>query len=720
MKKITAIIYNSQEYAGLKGDPLTFEDLTPEQIQSITGPQGPQGESFQPIEDVSGLVLAHTTGQDNTKAMSQKGVTDALENNLESLDVIEWVTQTYTERVTGFYCRQYADYAAYYGNSGYQIYWYQVHAGEKWMVRCGAAAPANNIEYALVSEIVTPTSGTRISGTYVNRSGNTDIEVNIQSDGYLMLSNASAPTVKKLVTHTVAEIVESKIATSLGESDTMAISQKAVTDEIDGMGLGELEVQNFDGWVSGAYVRDYTTYAQVVSVSNYRVYYWQVQAGETWVVRCEGAAQDNNVDYAILPSIPEVGSTKYYNFKKHSTDTDIEVNVTTNGYLCVSRTLGVCVSKKNVKTTIAEKAKEMDMELYVWKDMTSGESIGGYIINQYGSWESKGSFWKTIYWPVSKGDVVEVFGDENSAYAAWAFFREEPATNVNPSMYMPWSSETSGIVKITEDGYIARSSATITPYAKKLSPPDFETLQGYVSGKKYFGKTCIYIGDSIVTNDTYQWKGFLETVHGLKYVRSADGQINPGIGGTMIVPRSASDTTSIWYRCAAQRMSVYNFDTILLFGGTNDMNDTSEFNPNLIIGAYNDTPFVDDASSFATPDNYTDEWTDSLTFAQCYKGCIEMLKRDFPTKEIILSTVLPCGGHYGNWTVGQTGMIASEVIANLQVRIANEYGLKIIPMYWEVRTVAQASSLIFSRDTVHPNTPCAYRMMASTAAILGL
>ena len=43
-----------------------------------TGPQGPQGESFQPIEDVSGLVLAHTTGQDKTKAMSQKGVTDAV------------------------------------------------------------------------------------------------------------------------------------------------------------------------------------------------------------------------------------------------------------------------------------------------------------------------------------------------------------------------------------------------------------------------------------------------------------------------------------------------------------------------------------------------------------------------------------------------------------------------------------------------------------------
>ena len=55
---------------GQKGDP----------GESIVGPQGPQGESFQPIEDVSGLVLAHTTGQDNTKAMTQKAVTDVLNN----------------------------------------------------------------------------------------------------------------------------------------------------------------------------------------------------------------------------------------------------------------------------------------------------------------------------------------------------------------------------------------------------------------------------------------------------------------------------------------------------------------------------------------------------------------------------------------------------------------------------------------------------------------
>lgn len=72
-----------------------FDNLTPAQKAEIkgdtgatgaTGPQGPQGDSFQPIEDVSGLVLAHTTGQDNTKAMSQKGVTDEFNKRMELIN----------------------------------------------------------------------------------------------------------------------------------------------------------------------------------------------------------------------------------------------------------------------------------------------------------------------------------------------------------------------------------------------------------------------------------------------------------------------------------------------------------------------------------------------------------------------------------------------------------------------------------------------------------
>ena len=42
------------------------------------GIQGPQGENFQPIEDVSGIVIANTFGDDNSKLISQGGMTSML------------------------------------------------------------------------------------------------------------------------------------------------------------------------------------------------------------------------------------------------------------------------------------------------------------------------------------------------------------------------------------------------------------------------------------------------------------------------------------------------------------------------------------------------------------------------------------------------------------------------------------------------------------------
>lgn len=60
---------------GEKGDPLTWDDLTEPQKESL---KGRPGADFQPIEDVSGLSIAHSLGSDETKVMSQKGVTDEL------------------------------------------------------------------------------------------------------------------------------------------------------------------------------------------------------------------------------------------------------------------------------------------------------------------------------------------------------------------------------------------------------------------------------------------------------------------------------------------------------------------------------------------------------------------------------------------------------------------------------------------------------------------
>lgn len=81
MKKITSLIYNSQEFQALKGDALAFNDLTPEQILAITGPQGPQGETalYDPDDpDTPAFTLATTLGQDQTKAITQKAVTDEI------------------------------------------------------------------------------------------------------------------------------------------------------------------------------------------------------------------------------------------------------------------------------------------------------------------------------------------------------------------------------------------------------------------------------------------------------------------------------------------------------------------------------------------------------------------------------------------------------------------------------------------------------------------
>lgn len=60
-------------FKGEKGDALTWNDLTEEQKASL---KGPQGDSV--LVGQGDLPLAHVLGNDNTKAMSQKGVKDAL------------------------------------------------------------------------------------------------------------------------------------------------------------------------------------------------------------------------------------------------------------------------------------------------------------------------------------------------------------------------------------------------------------------------------------------------------------------------------------------------------------------------------------------------------------------------------------------------------------------------------------------------------------------
>ena len=223
----------------------------------------------------------------------------------------------------------------------------------------------------------------------------------------------------------------------------------------------------------------------------------------------------------------------------------------------------------------------------------------------------------------------------------------------------------------------------------------------------YLYKTCIYFGDSISTADQYKWKGLMWDIYRIGYVADGGG-INPAQGGITVRPDAngltpGTDKYSIWYRCANARFANKTFDFINLFGGQNDKGIDAS-----LLGAITDKPYVDDASTFDTPSNYTDVWTDSLTFAQCYMGCIEMLQRDYPTKEIMLMTVYP--------TRGDTAV--SESMAILQIQIAKKYGLKITPLWWNIFDSNAVEA--FTLDGVHPSDVLARQMCIRFSQTLGI
>lgn len=262
-------------------------------------------------------------------------------------------------------------------------------------------------------------------------------------------------------------------------------------------------------------------------------------------------------------------------------------------------------------------------------------------------------------------------------------------------------------------------------YAKGVDAKLDSEMQSVRKSSDFRGKTCIFIGDSISTGNGYQWKGMLEDNYNFKYARDTSGQLAPANGGIPLIPPTteASDNASksIWYRCANQRMNIYTFDCISLFGGTNDMN--TSFYPDMELGTINDTPYVDtlDGFSSATAATLTATRPATLTYAAALMGCIEMLHRDFPTKTIILPSVIPCRGDYGN-SIDSSGMRLSERMAILQMQIASRYsggaysasgkgyGVIAVPFYWYTRTYENAVTGAMSKDGVHPNLAQARNM----------
>ena len=252
----------------------------------------------------------------------------------------------------------------------------------------------------------------------------------------------------------------------------------------------------------------------------------------------------------------------------------------------------------------------------------------------------------------------------------------------------------------------------------------------------------LFIGASIVTGDNYFWKGFLERIHGISYIRdissnsqaTTDSELNPAYGGTVTVPYvtepNLNKDKSIWYRCANNRMAIYkDFDFICLSTGFNDMNYAAF--PDMVLGTVDDVPYVDSLEGFSSEKAATLTATrpQELTYASSLMGCIEMLHRDFPTARIIIPTVQVCTGTYGTQDVD--GMKMSERLAILQMQIANKYsynGLNAplcaynvigIAWYWDWRNETTAKAGILTKDGVHPNHASAYRMASIFASTLG-
>jgi hypothetical protein len=95
----------------------------------------------------------------------------------------------------------------------------------------------------------------------------------------------------------------------------------------------------------------------------------------------------------------------------------------------------------------------------------------------------------------------------------------------------------------------------------------------------------------------------------------------------------------------------------------------------------------------------------AVSFASAYMGCIEMLQRDFPGKEIVLCTLL-----YNPRPLG------SE-ISLLIVNIAQKYSLKCIPWYWSEINSSNYAQLCASG--IHPKQVAAGIMARIYAGIVG-
>ena len=323
MKKITSIIHNSQEYAALKGDT------------GNTGPVGPQGATSVYDSTTQNFLttLETTTGQDQTKTMTQKAITDELVAIQKKLG--EWKDLNAGNLPTVDCCMGTSDNSNWqWRTSGSTAIRKQKHSvipvipGEKYIVKVSTndGATAGRYGWLTSSYAGPPLGGSLIP--YVSGTVNNDISLNEEvyitapaSAAYLCLNRVSWGGL-----HTDWEIKKyeekdingelSDLHEELRES-TKAYKAPQGYTTVTNIGI------NDDGSVSGG-IED-----------RFRISYLQVKKGESYEISVESSELKwrRIALYANIPSDGDTPIEYYYNVQGESYNTSIET--AHDGFLAV-------------------------------------------------------------------------------------------------------------------------------------------------------------------------------------------------------------------------------------------------------------------------------------------------------------------------------------------------------------------------------------------------
>ena len=395
------------------------------------------------------------------------------------------------------------------------------------------------------------------------------------------------------------------------------------------------------------------------------------------------------------------------------TDTTFPYVAERSGYFCISNS-GTWYLRTKTKFYPAADSDDVSV---ISERLTPLATYEGYYIDSSGVWRSLQKQAVRVY-AVTPGGHYYRKASEGNPYMFVGWCANLPSQGTVPDIVVPYSSgisdyqrapATANYMLIT--GYKGDDSVDNIIYAYSADVPSksrmlTSILDANTAASKNRSKKALYIGDSISTG--YNWREYIKNDYGLDF-EANNAAMPASVGGITLIPKQneTTDYESIWWRCAESRLlnAGYTPSIISIFGGTNDMASIS-----MPIGTAVDLPFVDDSNDFTEQTiDASGVWPETITFCSALKGCILMMRRDFPDAEIIIPSVLYCGGSYGTWTPAGQTLIASEVIAKRQVEVAQTMGVRFVPWYWSERKESTIDA--FSRDGVHPSVAGA-RVMA--------